>query len=87
MKVLGQKIFWVKNFGIRKILAKKTWIRFFCLKKQVGLKMYAPPPSEHSRVKILLGLSYLSKKIFCKEKNIGRVNPGRGGVDDPPPRK
>ena len=26
----------------------------------------------------------MSKKIFCKEKNIGRVNPERGGVDDPP---
>ena len=31
--------------------------------------------------------SYLSKKIFCKEKIIGRVNPGRGGVDYPPPQK
>ena len=30
----------------------------------------------------------MSIKIFCKEKkNIGRVNPGRGGVDDPPPQK
>ena len=45
----------------------------------------SPPPSENSRVKILLGRSYLTKKIFVKKKNIGRVNPGRGGVDDPPP--
>ena len=28
-------------------------------------------------------LSYL-KRFFVKKKNIGRVNPGRGGVDDPP---
>ena len=28
----------------------------------------------------------MSKKIFVKKKNIGRVNPGGGGgVDDPPP--
>ena len=45
------------------------------------------PPSENSRVKILLGRSYLTKNIFVKKKNIGRVNPGRGGVDYPPPQK
>ena len=28
------------------------------------------PPPENSRVKILLGRSWLSKKIFCREKNI-----------------
>ena len=47
-------------------------------------RIYDPPPSENSRVKILLGRSYLSKKIFVK-KNICRFNPGRGGVDSPPP--
>ena len=35
----------------------------------------------------MLGRSYLTKKIFVKKKNIGRVNPGRGGVDYPPPQK
>ena len=46
-----------------------------------------PPPPENSRVKILLGRSQLSNNISCTEKNIGRVGPGGGGVDDPPPRK
>ena len=88
--------FWSKNFlGSKKISGQKFFWGsidlgpiFFVLKKQVGLNQWGgcmpPPPSENSRVKILLGRSYLSKKIFCKEKNIGRVNPGKGGVDDPP---
>ena len=46
--------------------------------------MMTPLPPENSRVKILLGRSYLTKKIFVKKKNIGRVYPGRGGVDTPP---
>ena len=25
------------------------------------------------------------KRFFVKKKNIGGVNPGKGGVDDPPP--
>ena len=69
-KILGQNFLGVNRFRSG-----------FLSKKQVGLKMYAP--SEHSGVKILLGLSYLSERFFL-EKNIGRVIPG-GGVDDPPP--
>ena len=55
-------------------------------KKTGRVKDVCPPPSEHSRVNILLGLS-CPKRFFVKKKNIGRVNPGRGGVDDPPPQK
>ena len=41
----------------------------------------------------LLGLKFCwvvvscPKRFFVKKNNIGMVNPGRGGVDDPPPQK
>ena len=65
IKILGQKIFWVKNFWDEKNFGQKDLDpKFFCLKKQVGLTqgggyMTAPPP-ENNRVKIVLGCC-----LFC----------------------
>ena len=65
----GQKIFWVKKFWgknfwhPKKFWVKNSWVlKIFCLKKTGGYM--TPPPQENSRVKILLGRSSLSKKIF-----------------------
>ena len=45
--------------------------------------IYAPPPPESSRVKIMELLLVVLKENFCSNK-IVRVNPG-GRVCDPPP--
>ena len=75
-KILGQKTFQVE--GKNNLASKKYWgqkelgpKKMLSKKRQVGLTQgegYMAPPPENSRVKILLGCSELSKKIFCKEK-------------------
>ena len=69
---MGQKNFGQRNFWVKHVMGKKIQDQNIFWVKWV---------------KNLLGQFQLSKKIFCEEKNIGRVNPGREGVDDPPPQK
>ena len=58
IKILGQKIFWVKKFWDKKNVGQKDLDpKFFCLKQKVGLTQgggYMAPPPENSRVKIVL---------------------------------
>ena len=43
------------------------------------------PPQKIVGLKFCWVVLSCPKRFFVKKKNIGRVNPGRGGVDDPPP--
>ena len=44
------------------------------------------PPQKIVGLKFCLVVLSCPKRFFVKKKNIGRVNPGRGGwVDAPPP--
>ena len=58
MKILDQKIFWVKNSWAKKVLFKKI-----CLKKQVGLTQGGgymtplPPRTNRTNRTMMLGLS------------------------------
>ena len=48
--------------------------------------MTPPPPPENSRVKFCWLVLSCPKRSFVKKRNIGRVNPGRGGgLMTPPP--
>ena len=49
--------------------------------------MYAPHPQKIVGLKFCWVVLTSPKRFFVKKKNIGRVNPGRGGVDDPLPKK
>ena len=50
-------------------------------------RIYYSPPQKIIGLKFCWVVLSCPKRFFVKKKNIGRVNPGRGGVDDPPPRK
>ena len=76
---------------MKKILVKNIWIRNFLSKKTGRVnprgRIYDSPPHKIVGLKFCWVVLSCPKRFFVKKKNIGRVNPGRGGVDDPPPRK
>ena len=55
IKILGKKIFWVKKFWAKKVWSKDLDLKFFCLKKQVGLNQgggYMTPPQKIVGIKL-----------------------------------
>ena len=77
-KILGQIFFWSYRFGFE----------IFLSKKKVGLTQgegYMIPTQKILGLKFCWVVLSCPKRFFVKKKNIRRVNPSRGGVDDPPP--
>ena len=48
-------------------------------------RIYDSSPQKIVGLKVCWVVLSYPKRFFVKKKNSGRVNPGRGGVDDPPP--
>ena len=69
----------VKRFGSDFFLSKKTG------RVNPRGRIYDSPPQKIVGLKLCRVVLSCPKRFFVKKKNIGRVNPGRGGVDDPPP--
>ena len=81
--MLVKKIFWSKkNLGPKYFLSKKPGR----VNPRGGYM--TPSPQKIVGLKFCWFVVSCPKRFFVKKKNIGRVNPGGGGVDDPPtPRK
>ena len=86
-------MFWAKkNLGSKNIFGQKDLgLKFFLSKKnQEGLTEgggYMTPPQKIVGLKFCWVVLSCPKRFFVEKKNIGRVNPGNGGVDDPLPQK
>ena len=88
------KNFLVKKFGIKKFLGQKQLGPKKFLSKKTGRvnprgRIYDsfPPPKKIVGLKFCRLVLSCPKRSFVKKRNIGRVNPGRGGVDDLPPQE
>ena len=92
-KFLGRKNFWVKNFLVKKKLASKIFLgqkelgpKKFLSKKTGRVNprgriydSFPPPPRKIVGLKFCRLVLSCPKRSFVKKRNIGRVNPGRGG--------
>ena len=74
-----QKKFWVKKIWVKKILSKKSG------RVKQGVGCMIPPPKKIVGLKFCWVVLTCPKRFFVKQKFICRVNPGKGGVEYPPP--